>query len=371
MKKAITPVISIVILLLIAVSLGSLAYSFFLGYYDPLTSKTISLVDSHCYKNLARITLMNSGTSRINITSQLMQTEPYNPDSSTVLLLHSDEISGGETGDSSTYGNDGAVSGDVVLEDGKYKKGLKFDGDDDYVDVGDDSSMNFGTSTDFTIEAWIKRDTQGVTEDEGIINRYDPSGTGNPFKGWRFEIRGSDGKLIFYAGDGSVSNFQIATASQTIMDDTDWHYVAAVVDRTNGAQLYIDGKPDGTPDTTDLGVDISRAVTVQIGGMGWGADPNSFDFDGVIDEVRISDKVRDFSADEQGWNYWCEPSGNSVTCGDLTVEKTSGGAFTPGFSSPFADPQKTFTFKDSSCEGTCKYNIITPTLVLSVSAFCS
>lgn len=47
---------------------------------------------------------------------------------------------------------------------------LHFDGGDDRVDIPDNELHNFGTSTDFILEAWIKI-TGGTTNFDGIITK--------------------------------------------------------------------------------------------------------------------------------------------------------------------------------------------------------
>ena len=66
-------------------------------------------------------------------------------DEGTVTDVHLDSTSNDNHGDQ--RGNDDATA--------QIYKGQNFDGTDDYVDCGNDASLNFGTG-DFTIEAWVK-----------------------------------------------------------------------------------------------------------------------------------------------------------------------------------------------------------------------
>ena len=64
MKKAITPVISIIILLLITVSLAGVGWNYLSGYYEGMISKTIKMVEGSARGN--EIMIINIGTKDIN-----------------------------------------------------------------------------------------------------------------------------------------------------------------------------------------------------------------------------------------------------------------------------------------------------------------
>ena len=63
MRKGITPVISIIILLLITVSLAGMGWTYLSGYYEAMISKTIKLVEGSAMDN--EVMIMNIGTSGI------------------------------------------------------------------------------------------------------------------------------------------------------------------------------------------------------------------------------------------------------------------------------------------------------------------
>ncbi|MEM9644880.1 MAG: DUF4347 domain-containing protein, partial [Planctomycetota bacterium] len=71
-----------------------------------------------------------------------------------VLHLGLDEGSGSTAGDSSSQNNDGTIIGSPTWTTGKVGGALEFDGDFDRIDVGNPSSLDFG-SGDFTISFWI------------------------------------------------------------------------------------------------------------------------------------------------------------------------------------------------------------------------
>lgn len=242
-----------------------------------------------------------------------------------------------------------------------FGKAMLFDGMADYVDMGDVPSLELGT-TDFTIEMWVKRDPAHNNR-RGLITRYDGSG----FNGWIFDIMNGD--FVRFLGGESLWDIDVKS-TQTITDN-EWHHVAVVVDRSSSAQLYIDGKASGAPDTAGLNANLdSSSDPVEIGSIVWMPNLDQ-DFYGMIDEVRISTVPRNFSDKIQGWNYWCDHDLDSVVCGDLTITKVSGdGSFMPSFSKPMFSSQETMIFKDSGCEGTCNYMITTSSYSLSAGVLC-
>ena len=48
MKKGITPVIAIIVLLLITVALSGMAWAYFMQYYSGLTNNQIEIADAYC-----------------------------------------------------------------------------------------------------------------------------------------------------------------------------------------------------------------------------------------------------------------------------------------------------------------------------------
>jgi len=154
-----------------------------------------------------------------------------------------DEGSGSTASDSSGYNNDGTLYGglDTTWTTGcKSGSCLEFDGLDDYVDCGNNASLDIKDG--MTIEAWIKPNG-AISNYQVVINRgY--SGDG-------------DYSVNFYTGTTRLQmyvegeSFYDAAAGQL---DNNWHHVVGVIKSgTNGIKLYVDGDLylEGT-NTTDL-----------------------------------------------------------------------------------------------------------------------
>ena len=100
-------------------------------------------------------------------------------------------------------------------------QGIKFDGDDGYA-VLDDDSLDFDASESFTIETWVRIDGPPASESALVEKRagsvgYLLSVITNPFVGIRF---------LIVDQDGNVS--QIISSP---IGDNNFHHIAVVADR--------------------------------------------------------------------------------------------------------------------------------------------
>jgi len=157
----------------------------------------------------------------------------------------------------------------------------QFDGDNDYVTFGE--ILDMGTN-DWTLSAWFKTSTTGVQQ--GIISKRTSGATE---QGYRVFI-GSDDKVKAELNDGTHSTFSVLqTSSAGTFQDGQWHHVAVTFDRNGYMKLYIDGNSE---DQTDIsatdGYDIDTTRPLLVGASGNGT---VFNFDGVIDEARIFNRV--------------------------------------------------------------------------------
>jgi len=201
-----------------------------------------------------------------------------------VLCLEMDEGSGDTASDSAGHsGNDGKFEGEtfnngIIYEatriDGKFGKGLKFDGVDDYVNVSDDNSLNFGTG-DFTLAAWVKTNMDSTSSYTTIIAKV-----GSPSY-YMLSVNANE-KARFTVYDGTNATYIYGI---TNISDGVWHHIAAVRrNSTKQIELYVDGEQDATPIT-----DISDYIDTSGDVLQIGRDRQYTDrrFNGTIDEVRI------------------------------------------------------------------------------------
>ena len=204
-------------------------------------------------------------------------------------LWHLGEEQAGATGTADVYadstgkpnGGDDYVS--ATGQGGQIPAGQEFDGLDDYVDAGTDTSLDMG-SGDFTLSAWI----QTTATDSPVIAGKGGDGT----LGVRYNLRvGSLGEIRVIIDD-EPNKVELVSAV-TGYNDGFWHHVVGVRDGTN-LRLYVDGTADvnSPSDITGVGsLDSPRVFSI-----GSIIDEptvlQSRFFGGLIDEVRLSNVVR-------------------------------------------------------------------------------
>jgi hypothetical protein len=186
------------------------------------------------------------------------------------------------------------------LVDGKHGKALDFDGVDDYVEVADDPSLNFGVSESFSLEAWFKLSSLPSTSLYAILSKYG-AGQGAGFNDLYSLLVETTGEISFRLRD-SAGNNPIITGS-TLTANV-WYHVFAVRDiEKNEIRLYLNGISDATPVTDTTVDDISPPRPLLIGNQEHyiaGESP-ILPFHGVIDEVRIYNRA--LSAEEIQQHY--------------------------------------------------------------------
>jgi hypothetical protein len=236
------------------------------------------------------------------------------------------------TYDYSPYGNDGAIATGAAqapaFTAGKAGQAMQFDGVDDYVDCGNDASLDISGTKDFTWELWAKKNEEDRHEyfiikgtdwaSLGTHSAYDPDRLFT-------EFRQADGAFV-------LKHWTSTPAPGT----TDWHHYVLVHTGTKFL-LYMDGV---NYQEWDLGQGLydSSAQSLQIGGGRF--------FKGLIDEVRIynralsaeeirahylrgvgahglvqADKFRVLDTDNTV-NFQIDGSGNTTFTGNLTVSGT-------------------------------------------------
>ena len=168
-----------------------------------------------------------------------------------------------------------------IIDDAQY-----FDGSDDYVSF---PSTIFEADLTGTIEAWFKQDIGGISD--SIFYGSDEATNAN-YIGTRVTL---DGKIRIEIRITTGYKFIKDTIS-TAFDDANWHYVAFV---QNGISplVYVDGILEATTDVIgpsdvtawfdDIGAILDNVAL----GVLFASTKYAL-FDGIIDEVHISDMAR-------------------------------------------------------------------------------
>lgn len=155
----------------------------------------------------------------------------------------------------------------------KFGKALSFDGVDDYVDIGQPSSLNVNY---ITVMAWVK--FNGHIANQPTIAGRD---NGNQ-RNWAFyQLTSTTLRFFVFASNVGISKDHTFTPTLG-----QWYHLAGTADG-NHVRIYIDGVDVGTP-TAYSGVIDKDVVDTQIGSDLLLAH---LPFDGLIDEVRIYNRA--------------------------------------------------------------------------------
>ncbi len=223
------------------------------------------------------------------------------------MVQHGSNEESGVIYDSTSYGNNGTIYGDISGAAGIAGYAGSFNGIDDYVNCGNGNSLNIPDT--ITIEAWINPDTLSTVNQNAIVSKS---------LGYWFFVS-TTGKLSFLrfnANDPDIGygHFSAFSTTADILTGTRTH-VAATYDTTTGniVKLYIDGQLSSEGSFTNGAID-STTTPLTIGEwMG------SHFFDGIMDEVRISDTVHSAEWIDASYNIETNPLGPADATSDLAT----------------------------------------------------
>ena len=169
--------------------------------------------------------------------------------------------------------NDGTIEGAEIAK-GKYGNALQFDGQDNYVNCGNDESLDLTDA--ISIEAWVYMESVGTYPT--VVAKSGANW------GYIFEFLTTTGKINLYLDQANPS---WANVAETGIQLKEWTHLAATYDGKT-IHYYFNGKLDGTYDNIPGGQIASNADNVHLGGRKVGEPHN---FDGIIDEVRIYNRA--------------------------------------------------------------------------------
>jgi len=203
--------------------------------------------------------------------------------SSVSLLLHGDGPNGSTTiTDNSPSPKTVTAKGNAQISTAQSKFGgasLLFDGTADYLQTSSSSDFTIGTGN-FTMECWIYPANTNAGYRTIIANsNYILNGTG-----YGFFQNGTS--LEFWTGASNFTN--IITATNSISANT-WQHVA-VVRSGSSHYAFVNGSQVGSIGTNS----VNNSSTVAV--IGGGVAGESYDFNGYIDDLRITKGVARYTA---------------------------------------------------------------------------
>ena len=111
-----------------------------------------------------------------------------------------------------------------------------FDGSNDYIDCGSDSTLDVGTS-DFSVSAWFKVSTKGGTDYHDIVAKGHTLGAGN---GWGICLVEYN-MTIYFDTNGDVGRQNAISPSDSWEFDKWYHIVGTRSNSADTLKLYLNG----------------------------------------------------------------------------------------------------------------------------------
>ncbi|MDP3103731.1 MAG: LamG-like jellyroll fold domain-containing protein [Candidatus Methanoperedens sp.] len=209
-----------------------------------------------------------------------------------VAEWHFDEGAGNVVKDSSGNGNDGTIYG-ATWVDGKFDKGMVFNGKDDYV-----FSSSFQNYPTISVEAWIRINTYGESQ---IVSKWNDFNANQ--RGWL--LYQANNQIIFYISrDGTE---YLSVVDPVIASLNSWYHYVGTYDGKN-IKLYRNGVI--VSETQAIGNNVFSNSANLLFGIGK-ESTNYRAFNGLIDEVRIYNRA--LNAEEVKASYEGEQTALSIT----------------------------------------------------------
>ena len=210
-------------------------------------------------------------------------------DSGLVGYWSFDEGSGNKVGDMSGRGNDGIASGSPAWINGRRGKALNFNGTNQYVGAGQNSTLS--NIAPLTASAWIYPTDVSATS-RAIIAKTDVSNNG-----WKFGPSSSGvgqiSLVVVYDNSGADKVSRVS-AINTLTINT-WQYATVTWDggkNYTGMHIYINGSEVSYNDASSQNA-IGNRVSDATFDLTIGANYNGLSrlFAGTIDEVRVYNRA--------------------------------------------------------------------------------
>lgn len=237
----------------------------------PTLSHTVDTVIYMLYGDVAVVTYQGGAVGDVWDTN--FKLVHHYPDGTTLAVK-----------DSTSNTNDGTIVGTITAATGQIDGALNSVtvGNND-VTVNDAVSLRIGTK--ITISAWVNQASRNANG-AFVAQKRDPIVAAMNFNYALFLT--SAGKQNFEFNDGSYEDM----VSTTAVPLNSWNHITVAVDESAGTKItfYLNGASDGTPTYTGT-MPSAGTAPMQIGNYG-AFLTGFFQFNGSIDELRISNSTR-------------------------------------------------------------------------------
>jgi len=221
-------------------------------------------------------------------------------DSNYIMVQHMKDTTTLTISDSTVHNNDGTKTGanEPIQITGKIGNGQEFDGSNDRIDL---SSPVIGTGVK-TVSMWYYAD--GGTDTAVFSNCFEGGSSEDDGIGiWHL----GGNKIHFYLGDagapGVPGHFMVTTSS-AIATIGKWHYVTCSYDGTT-LSIYINTTLAGSTTTKGPNPEVAGSQNLRFGGRHL---DSAYNFNGKLDEIRVSNVTRNASWISTEYNNQNSPS---------------------------------------------------------------
>lgn len=236
----------------------------------------------------------------------------------------------GNAADSSGFQNPSHIYGAELTADkiGQSEKAYYFDGQDDYISVENNTLLNFQDS--ITVSLWCQPNSLYTDRESYMISH------GNWQNRWKISIL-PEKKLRWTVN--TSSGIKDLDSESSLQKDS-WYHVVGVFDGSQ-IELYVNGNLDAQADysgklnTTQINLTIGQALPSE----------DNYNFNGVIDEVRIYNKALDLETIKDIY------ANESPV--DRSAQKPQKFALSQNYPNPF-NPETSFSY---AIPKTCNINI--------------
>ena len=175
----------------------------------------------------------------------------------------------GDTLDYSGNNNHGVAYGAVYTLYGRIDGAYEFDGVDDYIHCGQDSSLNI--RDEITLTAWFKPFSLGEGNYNCLVAKEN-------YQAYQLK---TDSPRRAYTSMW-INGFRRDLMGATIFSLNEWHHFAATFDGST-IRVYLDGQPDGSYSVSGT-ISDSASYDLIVGGA---YESGNYNAHGIIDEARI------------------------------------------------------------------------------------